>query len=49
MQLTFRDRVKFACLLRCAEAGLSEDEMIEMFQSAIDRLKRDDIKTAATG
>ena len=48
-QLTFRDRVKFACLLHCTEAGMDENEMIATFQSAIDRLKRDGVKTAALG
>ena len=48
-ELTFRDRVKFACLLQCIETGMDEGEMIEAFRSAIDRLKRDGVKTAALG
>ena len=46
---TFRDRVKFACLLRCIDAGLDEREMIAMFRDATRRLRSEPMKTAAFG
>lgn len=47
--LTFRDRIKFACLLRCVDAGLDEDEMIAGLRQATYRLKHSGVKTASLG
>ena len=47
--LTFRDRVKFACLLRCIDAGLNEQEMIATFRATTHRLRSEPLKTAALG
>jgi hypothetical protein len=39
-QLGFRERVKFACLMRCIEAGLSEEEMTGLLQRKTAELRR---------
>ena len=44
--LTFRDRVKFACLSACIEAGLDEQQMIDSLQSATRALRSPQYKTA---
>lgn len=48
-QLTFRDRIKFACLLRCVDAGLDENEMIARLRQATYRIKNEGTKTASLG
>jgi len=46
---TFRERVKFACLLRCIDAGLDEQGMIATLREATCRLRSKSMKTAALG
>lgn len=48
-QFTFRDRVKTACLGRCIDAGMDEEEIVETFRTAIRFLKSEEGKTAALG
>ena len=44
--MTFRDRIKVACLQSCIEAGLDEEQMIGTFQAAITYLRSGGIKEA---
>jgi len=46
MSFTFRDRIKIACLVRCIDAGLDEDRMIDSLRSAAHRLRTEGAKTA---
>jgi len=46
-RLTFRDRVKVACLQSCIEAGLDETQMIGVFEAATARLRSGGTKEAA--
>lgn len=45
--LTFRDRVKVACLVRCIDAGMDESEMIAVLRDSTQRIKRDGAKAAS--
>ena len=45
----FRDRVKIACLVRCIDAGLDEQQMIDVLNAATRRLRTEGVKSAALG
>jgi len=44
--LTFRDRIKVACLQSCIDAGLDEEQMIGAFQTATAHIRSGGIKEA---
>lgn len=48
-RFTFRDRIKTACLQCCVEAGMDEEEIVNVFRQAISRLKTEGVKTASLG
>ena len=45
--LTFRDRVKLACLQRCIDAGLTEEEMVHVLNEATHWIRSGQVKNAS--